>query len=439
MCLHHRPPLTKPRVRRLAGLAALVLSVTALGAAPTAMAQSDQPMQMLNAVAAVVNDRAITFATLEARVGLALLASGLEPSDENRERLRPEVLRTLIDEELQVAAGEEVGVRVTDADIDEAIETIATNNNMTRATFESLLERGNVSLETLEEQVRAGLYWRGVVSRRIIPRVEVTEEAARDVLDRIEQTEGEPEYLLSDLFLPVDSPSEEADIQILAASLVESLRDGSTFGAVAAQFSSGAGAANGGDMGWVLGAQLDPVLREAVEAMSSGEISDPVRTAGGYHILLLRNERLANTPTPDDDEIVLGRLILPIPQPATQGALAQVASQLERSSTGVSGCDALQDAADLLGAPPVRGEAQRFGSLPEPLRDLLDSLEIGDPTGLIRLPDGLGIFMMCERTPADGLTLEQVLRNMQEERIDLAQQRYLSDLRRGAMVDIRIE
>ncbi|MCB9957781.1 MAG: peptidylprolyl isomerase [Rhodospirillaceae bacterium] len=427
-----------PRTPTVTALAALLLALALAGFAGPAAAQQQPETRMLDGVAAVVNDRIITHSALEDRMRLALLASGLQATEENIQRLRPQVLDTLVDEQLQLQAGEDAGIDVSDEDVEAAIGTIASNNNMTRETFEGLLRQGNVPLTTLEDQVRATLAWRGFVQRRVVPNVEVTEEAARDVLSRIEQTEGEPEFLLSDIFLSVDTPSEEAEVRELAQSLVDELRGGGSFRAIASQFSDGVGATEGGNMGWVLGAQLDADLRTVVETLAAGEVSDPVRTAGGYHIVQLRDQRLANTPTAEDDIVVLGRLILAVDPPTQQG-LAAAAYRLEQATAGINGCEALQQQADQLGAPPVTSDPVRIGTLGPDLENLLNSLEVGAPSGLIRTPGGLGIFMVCERTPADRATLDQILSNLQEERINLAQQRYLRDLRRDAMVDIRVE
>ncbi|MCA8908417.1 MAG: peptidylprolyl isomerase [Rhodospirillaceae bacterium] len=431
----HRHPRTPPAI----ALAGLVLALAlAFGAGRPAAAQQQPQAQMLDGVAAVVNDRVITYSAVEDRMRLALLASGLPTTDESVQRLRPQVLDSLVDEQLQLQAGEDAGIQVSDDDIAEAMGVIASNNNMSTETFEALLRQHDVPLSTLHDQIRATLTWRGFVQRRVVPQVDVTEEAARDVLSRIEQVEGEPEFLLSDIFLTVDSPSEEGEVRDLAQSLVDELRGGGSFRAIASQFSDGVGATDGGNMGWVLGAQLDDDLRSTVETLGVGEVSDPVRTAGGYHIVLLRDQRLANTPTADDDLVVLGRLIIPV-DPPTQQALAAAAYRLEQATSGIEGCDALQQQAEALGAPPVSSDPVRIGSLAEDLTNLLNSLDVGEPSGLIRTPGGLGIFMVCERTPADRATLDQILNNLLEERINLAQQRYLRDLRRDAMVDIRVQ
>ena len=431
-----RQPDSRTGRRTAIGLAAA--AAVLLGTAEYAAAQDEPTMLLLDGVAAVVNDRVITRSTLNDRIDLALLASGLPISGENRERLRAQVLRTLVDEELRLQAGEDAGISVSEEQVDEAISQIAANNNMSREGFESVLRRGNVPLSALEEQIRAMLTWQGVVGRRIAPRVDVTEEAALEILSRIEDTQGEPEYLLSDLFLAVDAPAQEVEIQELAQTLVEDLRGGGSFAALASQFSDAVGASDGGDLGWVLGAQLDPDLRAAIEAMQVGQVSDPIRTAGGYHIVALRDQRPANTPQPEDDMVELARLILPLPNPPTQAAFVRAGAALEDIAATVRGCDALLDRAGELGAPPVAVNSAPLRELPGPLQTLLQELEIGEPTDPIRLPEGLGVFMVCERTAAEDMNLDQVLQTLRAERIDLAQQRYLRDMRRDATVDIRV-
>ena len=191
----HRHPRTPPAI----ALAGLVLALAlAFGAGRPAAAQQQPQAQMLDGVAAVVNDRVITYSAVEDRMRLALLASGLPTTDESVQRLRPQVLDSLVDEQLQLQAGEDAGIQVSDDDIAEAMGVIASNNNMSTETFEALLRQHDVPLSTLHDQIRATLTWRGFVQRRVVPQVDVTEEAARDVLSRIEQVEG----FLSDHYDP---------------------------------------------------------------------------------------------------------------------------------------------------------------------------------------------------------------------------------------------
>ena len=426
------------RRRRFVRQAAVACVLGALGAPLVAPTPVSGQVIEVEGIAAVINDDVITTSAVLDRIALALFASGLEDTDENRRRVLPQVVRALIDEELQRQEADRLGLAVQDEAIQEAVGRVAQSNGMSYERFLQLMAANGVPISTLENQIGSTLLWREVIRRRIVPQIDVSEEEVNEILSRIEGTRGLPEYLLSDLFLLVDDPAADAEIRGLAAELAQEVRDGGSFGALASQFSDGAGALNGGSLGWVIGQQLDPALREAVESLTPGQVSDPIRTASGYHVLLLRDQREANVPDPLDTEVALGRIALPFPANMTQAQFDQLAATALEISQAVNGCEDLRSRADAIGAPDVDAGTGPLRRLPPDLAALLNELEVGEPSEPIRMPDGLAVFMICERFEAQGASFEQIMVSLQEERADLAQQRYLRDLRNAAFIDVRL-
>ncbi|MBI2233705.1 MAG: peptidyl-prolyl cis-trans isomerase, partial [Micavibrio aeruginosavorus] len=128
----------------------------------------------------------------------------------------------------------------------------------------------------------------------------------RDIDDRMELLQaslGKEQYLVAEIFLPVDTMAQDADTLALAQRLTrEILQNKAPFQKVAAQFSQGAAAARGGDLGWVQEGQLPDPLNALVATMKEGDLSQPARSLTGYHILLLRSKRVVqaeNLPTRD--------------------------------------------------------------------------------------------------------------------------------------------
>ena len=86
--------------------------------------------------------------------------------------------------------------------------------------------------------------------------------------------------------------------------MIEQIRGGAPFSAVAAELSNSATAAVGGDIGWVLPGQLDPEVDQALGSMQKDDIAGPIRAAGGFYILQLRDERsITAETTPQRDDI----------------------------------------------------------------------------------------------------------------------------------------
>lgn len=262
------------------------------------------PARSVEGIAAVVNDDIISMSDLSARLQLALVSSGLPGTAEVRQRLTPQVLRSLVDERLQMQEASRANIAVTDKEIDDAFGRVAEQNQMKRDQLEKMLASQGVPRSALESQIRATIGWGKLVQRRLRPSIEIGEDEIDAVLRRIEANAGKPEYLAAEIFLAVDSPEREEEVRRLADRLVEQIGQGASFPAVARQFSQSAGATNGGDLGWVQQGQLPDELDSALRDLRPGQASRPIRSLTGYHILLLREQRTTGTVLPPRDQIL---------------------------------------------------------------------------------------------------------------------------------------
>ena len=249
------------------------------------------PARSTEGIAAVVNDDIISMSDLTARLQLALVSSGLPNTAETRQRLTPQVLRSLVDERLQLQEASRANVSVTDKEINDAFGKVAEQNRMQRDQLEKMLASQGVPRSTLESQIRSTIAWGKLVQRRLRPSIEIGQEEIDQVIQRIQANAGKPEYLAAEIFLAVDAPEREDDVRRLADRLYEQIGQGASFPAVARQFSQSAGAANGGDLGWVQQGQLPEELDAALQQLRPGQATRPIRSITGYHILMLRDER----------------------------------------------------------------------------------------------------------------------------------------------------
>jgi peptidyl-prolyl cis-trans isomerase SurA len=254
-------------------------------------------------IAAVVNSDAITFSDVEDRLKLMIVSSGMPYNDDIRNRLRAQVLNMLVDESLQVQEARAAGIDVTPEEIDSGFATIAKNNNMEADQFRSILSRSGIRIGTMRDQIRAQIAWGKVVQKKLRPQVDVTD---RDIDERqqfLESSLGKSQYQLAEIFLPVETMAQDAETLTLAQRLVrEIMQNKAPFQKVAAQFSQGASAARGGDLGWIQDGQLPDPLNALISSMNEGDLSQPTRSLTGYHILLLRGKRQieqVNLPTRD--------------------------------------------------------------------------------------------------------------------------------------------
>jgi peptidyl-prolyl cis-trans isomerase SurA len=258
---------------------------------PVAAPLAPPPARSTEGIAAVVNDDIISISDLTARLQLALVSSGLPNTPETRQRLTPQVLRSLVDERLQLQEASRTNVSVTDKEISDALGRVAEQNRMEREQLEKMLASQGVPRSTLEDQIRSTIAWGKLVQRRLRPSIEIGQDEIDQVIQRIQANAGKPEYLAAEIFLSVDTPEREDDVRRLADRLYEQIGQGASFPAVARQFSQSAGASNGGDLGWVQQGQLPEELDSALKQLRPGQATRPIRSITGYHILMLRDER----------------------------------------------------------------------------------------------------------------------------------------------------
>lgn len=415
-------------------LTCLVLFLALTGAAP---GQSRD----IQSIAAVVNHEIISVHDLTARIKLVILSSDLEDTPEQRQRLLPVALRTLIDERLQLQEAERLNIRVSDEEVERAFERIQSGNDGAEEDLDNLLARGGVDRSVLAQQIRATIAWGKLVRRRIRPTIDIGEDEVDEAIARIEANKDKPQNLLAEIFLAVDSPEQEEEVRETAERLVTQIRNGASFGALARQFSQSASAALGGDLGWVTLGELDEEVEKVVQKMKPPAMSFPIRTFSGYYIMVLRDRR-----TPEDTgagavRVSLRQIHIPLPPEAGE---KDVASQMELARVlreNAASCDDMVKLGAELGSP-LSGDLGwiRVGDLPESLRKTVLGLAIGKVSRPMRRPRGIVLLMVCDREEPEALVpdRDQVAEFLLNKRLELMARRYLRDIRRAATVDKRI-
>lgn len=410
------------------------LTALALLACPPAEAQETQR------VAAVVNDDIISVHDVEQRMRLVLLSSNLPDNVDTRSRLVPQVMRRLIDERLQIQEAERLKISVTASEIAGSMSTIEHQNNMPKGSFEPFLQSRGVNPETMRQQVRAELGWMQVVRRELSDQVHVSEEGVESRQQALRANLGKPEYEAAEIYLAVDDPKREEEIRSLAERLIEQMRLGAPFSALAQQFSQTG--ASGGSLGWVSEGMLDEALVHALAKLEPNTVTPPIRTIDGYHILMLLNKRLVGQglsagPTIDVMTMELGSL--------PSATLAERETQLKHLKDTLAAGKSCDDYERLLKEVPsatfTRAAKIPVAQVPPQIAAMIENLA---PGGGISEPLDAGnsrrMFAVCAREDDRGglPTRDAIRRRMEDEQMDVLARRYLRDLRRAAFVEIRM-
>ena len=284
--------------RWLPRLAAALLAVTTL---PQPLAAQPRPAQPAAAtpanklpgdrIIAVVNTDVISTGDVDNRARLFALSTGMRLSTDIIDRLKPQIVRQLVDERLRMQEAQRRKVIIPDQAIAAAIRDIEQRNNMPPGMLRMRLSVDGVGQRTLISQIRAQLAWTQVLREQMGERGNIT-EADVDAQQRLlDQLVGKSEYRVGEIFIPIDDPAQTADAQRFAETVIGELRHGAPFQIVAAQFSQSQGALEGGDRGWVQLSQLDPGVADLVTQMPPGAISNPVKVPGGFSIVTLFGKR----------------------------------------------------------------------------------------------------------------------------------------------------
>ncbi len=416
------------------GLALAAVVLAALCPGPAAA-------QQIQRIAAIVNDDVISLYDLTARMRLVVISSRLDDSAEIRRRLAPQVLRSLIDERLQLQEAKRRNVSVTKRDMKRAIATIEARNKVPKGGFERFLTKNGIEQQTVLDQLRANIAWSKLVRRQLRPRVTVGEEEVDAAIERIKSNRGKLEFRISEIFLSVDSPDDEPRVRTIADRMVAQIREGARFDALARQFSQSSSAAVRGDLGWMPVVELGDGLREVVPKLRKGEVAAPIRTLTGFRIIMLSDRR--KVAAPDDSKITIGlkQIFLPLPSDAAPN---EVKSQIDLAKTvgeTISGCGDMAAVSKEMGSPrpPDLGKFP-LGELSPLIRTAVDGLDVGVASQPVRLPDGLLVLMVCERdVPKIRLPgRDEISDQITQRRLDMMARRYLRDIRRAAIVDVRV-
>ncbi len=430
------------RMVRLAGPLLGAAALVWVGAAPAAQALTPQR------IAAVVNDDVVSAQDLDSRLQLVMVSSGIPDSPQARERLAPQVLRGLIEETLQLQEASRLDIAVSEEEVQRALQNIAQRNNLTVEQMRDFLVANGVQLDTLMRQLRAQIAWVKVVNRQIRPRVSVTVDQLELAVQEAQRNLGQPEYLLSEIVLPVDNPEQEVAVANDATRLVQTVREGASFDSLARQVSVAASAERGGDVGWVSAAAIPPELLGALEALAPGEISPPIRSSVGYHVFWLRERRIARPQLGDDAagvEVRLTQILFPVNGNTEPEELSQVRAQAAGLRERLNDCGAMIEVADELAAP-ASGELGwlRIGDLPPELGQAVLELAVGEVSPPLEGPAGIHLLMVCERRDPGQTDAQpsperdEIAERLENERIERLARRYLRDLRAQAFVEVRI-
>ncbi|MDP3460560.1 MAG: SurA N-terminal domain-containing protein, partial [Hyphomonas sp.] len=245
--------------------AVLMAALVALSA-PSALAQAAEENRLqLEGIAAIVNDKPISYSDVRQRARLLMLTLGRQtPSQEQLQQITGQALEQLIDERLQLDRVAEYKVEVDPREINAEMDDMASQGGIGADGLRQQLLSAGVNPVSLEEQIRADIAWNRLMSGLFGSRIRVSESQVEDQLDRLRTAAKKTQYRVGEIFLYAPDETTRTEARKAAESIIQQLQQGAEFRVAAQRISSAPTAATGGDMGWVTADDLAPALAEAV-------------------------------------------------------------------------------------------------------------------------------------------------------------------------------
>jgi len=268
-----------------AGVAATLLTV----------GNAQSATEVLDQVVAIVDDDIVMASELRERIAAvneSIAARGIEAPPEDQ--LIRETLDRLILENIQLQKGQRVGVRISDAQLNSAMQRIAAQNRMTLDQFRQALEQQGQSYGAMREQVRREMIIQRVQGGNVNQRIQITEQEVDNFLATEEgQKMAQPEYHIVHALLAIPPDASAAAVAAAEAhveKLAKRIRNGESFEAVVSS-STGQYTFSGGDLGWRKLDDLPSLFSGVAPGLAAGETADPIRSDSGYHLVYMAEKR----------------------------------------------------------------------------------------------------------------------------------------------------
>ncbi len=388
---------------------------------------------------AVVNGDIVTGTDVDQRLALILAANDNKLPEDEVARLRMQVLRNLIDETLQIQASKAAEIEVEAAEVEQTYARVAQQNfGQNPRAMDAYLARVGSSPGSLKRQILGELSWQRLLRRNVQPFVNVSDEEVREMMERLSAAKGTEEFRIGEIYLSA-APEAKPQVAENAKRIVEQLRQGGSFVAYARQYSEASTAAVGGDLGWVRLEQLPAEIGTAARDLTPGQMVGPIELRAGFSIVYLIDKRQVLTADPRDAVLALKQVSISFPAGTSQAEAQKKAGAFAAAMSQARGCGGVEAVAGPLGAQVVTNDQVKARDLPGPLQQAVLTMAVGEtspPFGSVA--EGVRVLMLCGRDDAksaSGPNFDQLMAQMEDDRVNKRAQMYLRDLRRDAVID----
>ncbi|MBP6708623.1 MAG: peptidylprolyl isomerase [Candidatus Accumulibacter sp.] len=414
------------------------------------LAQPRAPGQPIavDRIVAVVNDEVITQNELRSRVDSALAQlqrQGMPPPP--REVLEKQVLERLVVDKVQLQLARDMGLRVDDGQLDQAMQRIAAGNKLSLPEFRAALEKDGIAFASFREEIRAEMTIARLREREVDNKIFISDGEIDNYLAGVSEQGGAgEEYQLAHILLRAPESASPEQIQKLRAKaeqVLERLRKGEDFAQLAAAYSDAPDGMKGGNLGWRSRDRLPPMFAEASLQLQVGQVSPVLRSSNGFHLIKLLVKRGGGAAQTVEQTHARHILIKVSEVVSENEARHKIEGLRERIRHG-------ENFAELAKLFSQDGSASKGGDLgwiypgdtvPE-FERAMNLLAPGELSQPVQSPFGFHLIEVVERRVQDVSSERQraaARQTLRERKRDEAYQDWLRQARDRAYVEIRLE
>ena len=404
-------------------------------------------IELLDRVVAVVDSGVIMESQLNSRVEEILQRI----KNDNAELpplnlIEEQVLDRLIIEEIQLQIADRAGIKISDSELNQTLARVAAQNNLSLEEFRIKLEGEGTSYRSFRDTIRKELIIQRVQRGKVGAKIDISEQEIENFINSEEgKTQLAEQYNVQHILLSVSRGSTEKEIEeikINANSLISRLNDGESFEKLAASFSAGQNALEGGYLGWRTEAELPSLFAEVVTELKVGEIASPLRSGAGFHILKLIDKR-GNTVKFLDQTLARHILVQPSEIRTENQAEELINTIYERLTSGEDFKQLARQYSEDPGTKMDGGELgwSNPGDYDPAFEQTLNATKIGELSKPVKSSFGWHVIEVMDRRNEDVSQEEQkdrAFRIIFDRKFEQELQTTLIELRAEAYVDIKL-
>mgnify|MGYP001171621228 FL=1 len=403
------------------------------------LAQSNSEAINLLSIVAIVNDEPITMMDLDARIRLIIISSNLPNNLETRKNLSGQVLQSLISERLQHQEAKKLGIRVTNQEVENNIKFIEKQNNMPENQLIETLFKNGVPKSALPIRLKSNLIMQKLLQNIIRPKVVINNNEVNNEYNNLLANNGKMEYKFSEISFNFSNLSKKEDIILIAKQIRKKIIEENNFHVIGKRIQeNGTGIYKNNN--WKLTNKINKDIYLQIETMEKDEISELVLTNTGVSIIKIDEKR--EFKIPELSQTVSDIAFISTDLPINKNKIDLFIEDIKNKTKNLKSCDDMTELSKIYGNKKGKYLGKiLLKKLPKYFIEELKNLNVNQPSKPIVADDGIYVTMICNYNK--DLNQEYALKEMIKDNIrnrstTILKERYLLDLNRKALIDVRI-